>query len=127
MAELTFLSAISAGLREEMDSDPSVVFLGEDIGSLGGAFRVTEGFLDRYGTGRVIETPIAESGFVGAAIGLSYVGFRPVVELQFIDFIACAFDMIVNVAATTRYRWGRPMTGHDATPPPFPPEYRYLV
>ena len=92
-----------------MESDPSVIFLGEDIGSLGGAFRVTEGFLDRFGSDRVIETPVAESGFVGAAVGLSYVGFRPVVEFQFIDFIACAFDMIVNLAATSRYRWGRPV------------------
>lgn len=107
MTELTLLGAVSAALREEMDADPSVVLLGEDIGRYGGAFKVTEGFLERFGEKRVIETPIAEEGFVGAAVGLSYVGFRPVVEFQFVDFIACAFDVIVNFAATSRYRWGR--------------------
>jgi 2-oxoisovalerate dehydrogenase E1 component beta subunit len=107
MPELTFLQAVSKALEEEMAADPSVILLGEDIGRYGGAFKVTEGFLDRFGEKRVIETPIAEEGFVGAAVGLSYVGFRPVVEFQFLDFIACAFDVIVNFAATSRYRWGR--------------------
>ena len=107
MPELTFLQAISAALREEMKRDPSVFLMGEDIGRYGGAFKVTEGFLKEFGADRVIETPLAEEGFVGAAIGAAYTGLRPVVEFQFIDFIACAFDMIVNVAATSRYRWGR--------------------
>jgi 2-oxoisovalerate dehydrogenase E1 component beta subunit len=107
MPELTFLQAVSKALEEEMAADPSVILLGEDIGRYGGAFKVTEGFLERFGEKRVIETPIAEEGFVGAAVGLSYVGFRPVVEFQFLDFIACAFDVIVNFAATSRYRWGR--------------------
>ncbi len=107
MPELTFLQAISGALAEEMAADPSVILLGEDIGAYGGAFKITEGFLDRFGPKRVIETPIAEEGFVGAAVGLAYTGFRPVVEFQFIDFMPCAFDVIVNVAATSRYRWGR--------------------
>ena len=107
MPERTFLQAISKGLEEEMAADPSVVLLGEDIGAYGGAFKITEGFLARFGEKRVIETPIAEEGFVGAAVGLAYTGFRPVVEFQFIDFMPCAFDVIVNFAATSRYRWGR--------------------
>jgi 2-oxoisovalerate dehydrogenase E1 component beta subunit len=106
MPELTFLQAISRGLEEEMAADPSVILLGEDIGAYGGAFKITEGFLERFGAKRVIETPIAEEGFVGAAVGLAYTGFRPVVEFQFIDFIPCAFDVIVNFAATSRYRGG---------------------
>ena len=107
MPERTFLQAISKGLEEEMAADPSVILLGEDIGVYGGAFKITEGFLARFGEKRVIETPIAEEGFVGAAVGLAYTGFRPVVEFQFIDFMPCAFDVIVNFAATSRYRWGR--------------------
>ena len=107
MPERTFLEAISLGLRREMEADGSVVLLGEDIGAYGGAFKITEGFLDRFGEKRVIDTPIAEEGFVGAAVGLAYTGFRPVVEFQFIDFIPCAFDVIVNFAATSRYRCGR--------------------
>jgi 2-oxoisovalerate dehydrogenase E1 component beta subunit len=107
VAELTFLQVISRGLWEEMEADKSVFLMGEDIGRYGGAFRVTEGFLDKFGPDRVIETPLAEEGFVGAAIGAAYTGLRPVVEFQFVDFSACAFDMIVNFACTSRYRWGR--------------------
>jgi 2-oxoisovalerate dehydrogenase E1 component beta subunit len=107
MPELTFLQAISRGLWEEMESDPNVFLMGEDIGAYGGAFKVTEGFLDRFGPNRVIDTTLSEEGFVGAAVGASFTGLRPVVEFQFIDFIACAFDQIVNYAATSRYRWGR--------------------
>ena len=107
MPELTFLDAVSRALWEEMEADPSVVLMGEDIGGYGGAFKVTKGFLQRFGPNRVIETTLGEEGFVGAAIGASYVGVRPVVEFQFIDFIACAFDVIVNFAATSRYRWGK--------------------
>jgi 2-oxoisovalerate dehydrogenase E1 component beta subunit len=106
MPELTFLDAISRALWEEMEADPSVFLMGEDIGVYGGAFKVTKGFLEKFGPKRVIDTTLSEEGFVGAAIGASYVGLRPVVEFQFIDFIACAFDMIVNVAATSRYRDG---------------------
>ncbi len=107
MAEITYLDAITKALGDEMERDPSVFLMGEDIGSYGGAFRVTKGLQERFGAERVIDTPIAEEGFVGAAIGASYVGMRPVVEFQFIDFIACAFDMIVNFAGTSRYRWGQ--------------------
>jgi 2-oxoisovalerate dehydrogenase E1 component beta subunit len=107
MPELTYLQAISRGLWEEMEEDRTVFLLGEDIGTYGGAFKVTEGFLEKFGPDRVIDATLSEEGFVGAAIGAAYVGLRPVVEFQFIDFIACAFDQIVNFAATSRYRWGR--------------------
>jgi pyruvate/2-oxoglutarate/acetoin dehydrogenase E1 component len=106
MATITYLQAISAALRDEMRRDPNVFVLGEDIGAFGGAFKITQGFLDEFGPERVIDTPISESGFVGAACAAATVGFRPVVEFQFIDFIACAFDQIVNYAAKCYYRWG---------------------
>jgi 2-oxoisovalerate dehydrogenase E1 component len=92
-----------------MRRDPSVLLLGEDIGTFGGAFKITRGFLEEFGPGRVFDTPIAESGFVGAACAAAVEGFRPVVEFQFADFIACAFDQIVNFAAKTYYRWGMPV------------------
>ena len=111
---VTYVEAIRQALLEEMDSDPRVFLLGEDIGVYGGAFKVTEGLLDRFGSDRVIDTPIAESGIVGAAIGASLAGMRPVVELQFIDFVSCAFDQITNFAAKCRYRWGG--EGPDRTP-----------
>ncbi|QQR72385.1 MAG: alpha-ketoacid dehydrogenase subunit beta [Holophagales bacterium] len=107
MSETTYLEAIRQALAEEMAADPTVFLLGEDIGRFGGAFKVTEGLLDRFGPERVIDTPISESGFVGAAIGASMMGMKPVVEFQFIDFMANAFDMIVNAAGTSRYRWGQ--------------------
>jgi 2-oxoisovalerate dehydrogenase E1 component beta subunit len=106
MARITYLQAISDALRQEMRRDPSVFILGEDIGVFGGAFKITQGFLEEFGPERVIDTPISESGFVGAACAAATVGFRPVVEFQFIDFIACAFDQIVNYAAKCYYRWG---------------------
>jgi 2-oxoisovalerate dehydrogenase E1 component beta subunit len=92
-----------------MRRDPNVFILGEDIAVFGGAFKITQGFLDEFGPARVIDTPISESGFVGAACAAATVGFRPVVEFQFIDFIACAFDQIVNYAAKCYYRWGVPV------------------
>jgi 2-oxoisovalerate dehydrogenase E1 component beta subunit len=104
--QMTYLQAISDALRYEMRRDPSVFVLGEDIGAFGGAFKITQGFLDEFGEERVIDTPISESGFVGAACAAATTGFRPVVEFQFIDFIACAFDQIVNFAAKCYYRWG---------------------
>lgn len=106
MAVVTYLDAISDALREEMRRDPSVFLLGEDIGVFGGAFKVTRGFIEEFGEDRVIDTPISESGFTGAACGAAIMGFRPVVEYQFADFIACAFDQIVNFAAKCYYRWG---------------------
>ncbi len=109
MAETTYLEAIRQALFEEMDRDPAVVLLGEDVGVYGGAFKVSEGLLGRFGWERVIDTPISESAIVGAAIGMSYAGLRPVVEMQFIDFIACAFNMITSFAAKSHYRWGAPV------------------
>jgi 2-oxoisovalerate dehydrogenase E1 component beta subunit len=106
MAVITYLEAIRQALFEEMARDERVFLLGEDIGEYGGAFKVTDGLLDRFGAGRVIDTPISETAIVGAAIGASYMGMRPVAELQFIDFIACCFDILTNFAATSRYRNG---------------------
>src|SRR5499427_2051939 len=91
-----------------MERDPSVFCLGEDIGIYGGAFKVTDGFIDRFGRERVIDTPIAESAIVGAAFGASLTGLRPVAEFQFMDFIGCAFNQIVNMVAKAHYRWGAP-------------------
>ena len=103
---ITYLEAIRQGLWEEMERDDRVFMLGEDIGAYGGAFKVTKGFLEKFGQDRVIDTPIAESGIVGAAIGASLMGMRPVAEMQFIDFIACAFNQITNFAAKSRWRYG---------------------
>ena len=104
--ETTYLEAIRQGLMEEMESDDSVFLLGEDIGVYGGAFKVTDGFLERFGEERVIDTPISETAIVGSSVGAALMGMRPVAEVQFIDFISPAFDMITNVAAKNRYRWG---------------------
>lgn len=109
MPTLTYLEAISEALREEMRRDEKVFLLGEDIGVFGGAFKVTKGFIEEFGPERVVDTPISESGFVGAACGAAVMGYRPVVEFQFSDFIACAFDQIVNFAAKCHYRWGIPV------------------
>src|SRR4051812_17484 len=104
----TYLEAIRQGLWEEMESDPSVFCIGEDIGIYGGAFKVTDGFVHHFGTQRVIDTPIAESAIVGAAFGTALTGMRPVAEFQFMDFIGCAFNQIVNMVAKAHYRWGAP-------------------
>lgn len=104
--EITYLEAIRQALDEELTRTPDVFLLGEDIGNYGGAFRVTEGFFEKYGKWRILDTPLSESGFTGAAIGAALMGMRPVVEMQFADFISCAFDQIVNVAAKNYYRWG---------------------
>lgn len=108
MSETTYLEAIRQGLWEEMESDPTVFCLGEDIGVYGGAFKVTDGFIHHFGPQRVIDTPIAESAIVGAAFGASLTGLRPVAEFQFIDFIGCAFNQIVNMVAKSHYRWNAP-------------------
>ncbi|MBN8730889.1 MAG: alpha-ketoacid dehydrogenase subunit beta [Acidobacteria bacterium] len=108
MAEITYLEAIRQGIWEEMERDSKVFCLGEDIGVYGGAFKITKGMLERFGEERIVDTPIAESAIVGAAIGASFAGMRPVAEMQFSDFITCAFDQIVNFAAKTRYRWNAP-------------------
>ena len=106
MAVITYLEAIRQALFDEMERDERVFLIGEDIGAYGGAFKVTEGLLDKYGEDRVIDAPISEQAIVGSAIGASYMGMRPVCEIQFIDFIACCFDMLTNFAATSRYRNG---------------------
>ena len=95
MAQLTMGKAIGVGLRSAMARDDRVLVMGEDIGKLGGVFRITDGLLDEFGPQRVIDTPLAESGIVGTAIGLAYRGFRPVVEIQFDGFVYPAFDQIV--------------------------------
>ena len=104
---ITYLEAIRAALQDAMREDDRVFLLGEDIGVFGGAFGVTAGMLDEFGEARVMDTPISEEGFVGAAIGAAWMGERPVVELQFADFITCAFDPIVTVAAKTHWRSGQ--------------------
>jgi pyruvate/2-oxoglutarate/acetoin dehydrogenase E1 component len=101
----TYLEAIREGLWEEMERDPNVFCIGEDIGEYGGAFKVTAGFLERFGARRVVDTPISEGAIVGASIGAGLMGLRPVAEMQFADFISCGFDQIVNFAAKCRYRW----------------------
>jgi len=106
-AEITYLEAIRLALRDALREDERVFLLGEDIGAFGGAFGVTAGLLEEFGQERVIDTPISEEGFVGAAIGAAWMGERPVVELQFADFITCAFDPIVTVAAKTHWRSGQ--------------------
>ncbi len=106
MAEITYLEAIRQGLWEEMERDERVFILGEDVGAYGGAFKVTDGFLKRFGEARVIDTPISEAAIVGAAAGAAHMGMRPVAEMQFIDFISCAYDMLTNYVATARYRAG---------------------
>jgi len=103
------LEGIRQAIFEEMDRDPAVVALGEDIGVYGGAFKVTEGLLARFGPERVIDAPIAETAIVGAACGMSYLGLRPIVEMQFIDFIACCFNQVTNFVAKSHYRWGAPV------------------
>ena len=99
MSTVTYLEAIRDGLREEMLRDQNVFVLGEDVGVYGGAFKVTEGFLSEFGEQRVVDTPLSESAIVGAAIGAALMGMKPVAEMQFADFISCAFDQITNFAA----------------------------
>jgi pyruvate/2-oxoglutarate/acetoin dehydrogenase E1 component len=112
MPEMTYLQAISDGLREEMRHDDSVFCLGEDIGAFGGAFKVTDGFIEEFGADRVWDTPLAENAIIGTAVGAAVEGLRPVCEMQFADFISCGFDQLVNVAAKMHYRQGLavPMT-----------------
>jgi pyruvate/2-oxoglutarate/acetoin dehydrogenase E1 component len=106
MPEMTYLEAISDGLRTEMRRDASVFCLGEDIGAFGGAFKVTDGFVAEFGADRVLDTPLAENTIIGAATGAAIEGMRPVCEMQFADFISCGFDQLVNVAAKLHYRQG---------------------
>jgi 2-oxoisovalerate dehydrogenase E1 component beta subunit len=109
MATMTYLQAISDAMRQEMRHDERVLVMGEDIGVFGGAFKVTDGFVDEFGPNRVMDTPLAESGIVGTAVGAAVVGMRPICEMQFADFISCGFDQLVNVAAKMYYRQGLPV------------------
>jgi pyruvate/2-oxoglutarate/acetoin dehydrogenase E1 component len=109
MATMSYLQAISDGLRTEMREDERVLVMGEDIGVFGGAFKVTDGFIEEFGAGRVMDTPLAESGIIGTAVGAAVVGLRPVCEMQFADFISCGFDQLVNVAGKMHYRQGLPV------------------
>ena len=106
MPAMTYLQAISDGMRQEMREDERVFVMGEDIGVFGGAFKVTDGFLDEFGANRVMDTPLAESAIIGCAIGAAAEGMRPIAEMQFSDFISCGFDQLVNVAGKTFYRQG---------------------
>jgi 2-oxoisovalerate dehydrogenase E1 component beta subunit len=106
MAETTYLEAISDGLRTEMRRDETVFCLGQDIGAFGGAFKVTDGFLEEFGAERVLDAPLAENAIIGTAVGAAVEGLRPVCEMQFADFISCGFDQLVNVAAKLHYRQG---------------------
>jgi pyruvate/2-oxoglutarate/acetoin dehydrogenase E1 component len=104
--ELTYLEAISEALREEMRRDETVMCLGEDIGAFGGAFKVTDGFIEEFGASRVLDAPLAENAIIGTAVGAALEGLKPVAEMQFADFISCGFDQLVNVAAKLHYRQG---------------------
>lgn len=108
MPPVTYLEAIRQGIYEEMERDSSVFCIGEDIGIYGGAFKVTEGLIDRFGAERVVDTPIAETAIVNAAFGAGLTGLRPVAEFQFIDFISCAFNQITNLLAKSHFRWNAP-------------------
>jgi pyruvate/2-oxoglutarate/acetoin dehydrogenase E1 component len=104
MTEMTYLQAISSALRDELRADERVLVMGEDIGVFGGAFKVTDGFIEEFGPNRVRDTPLAESAIIGCAVGAAVVGLRPVCEMQFADFISCGFDQLVNVAGKMHYR-----------------------
>jgi 2-oxoisovalerate dehydrogenase E1 component beta subunit len=106
MPTMTYLEAISDALREELRADERVLVMGEDVGAFGGAFKVTDGLVAEFGEQRVMDTPLAESAIVGAAVGAAVVGMRPVCEMQFADFVSCGFDQLVNVAGKTHYRLG---------------------
>jgi 2-oxoisovalerate dehydrogenase E1 component beta subunit len=109
MPTMTYLQAISDGMRQEMRHDERVFVMGEDIGVFGGAFKVTDGFIEEFGPDRVMDTPLAESGIIGTAVGAAVVGLRPICEMQFADFISCGFDQLVNVAGKMYYRQGLPV------------------
>jgi len=106
VSESTYIEAVREALWEEMEADESVFLLGEDIGVYGGAFKVTDGFRDHFGEERIVDTPIAEAGIIGAAIGAALMGMKPVAEIQFLDFLSCGFDQLTNFAAKCHYRWG---------------------
>ncbi|HQV31471.1 MAG TPA: alpha-ketoacid dehydrogenase subunit beta, partial [Calditrichia bacterium] len=108
-SEKRYVDAVSDGLRQAMENDPSVLVMGQDVAEYGGVFKVTQGFVEQFGKARVRNTPIIESGAIGAAMGLAMEGFKPVVEMQFSDFVTCGFNQIVNNLAKTYYRWNTPL------------------
>ena len=109
MAERTYLQAISDGLRQELRLDPRVFVLGEDVGVYGGAFKVTDGFQEEFGPWRILDTPLSETAIVAGATGAALMGMRPVAEMQFADFVSCAWDHLVTVAAKQYFRAGTPI------------------
>lgn len=109
MAQMTYIEAIARGMWEEMERDPSVFLLGEDIGAYGGAFKATKGFLQHFGENRVLDTTLSESAIIGAAVGSALVGMRPIAEMQFADFVTCGFNQLVSNAAKIHYRWHLPV------------------
>ena len=108
-SEMRFIDAVQDGLRQAMEADDDVLLLGQDVAEYGGVFKVTDGFVDAFGPERVRNTPIIESGAIGAGLGLAIEGLKPVVEMQYADFISCGFNQTVNNLATTHYRWGQPV------------------
>ena len=109
MSTVTYLEAIGQAIREEMLRDEAVFLLGEDVGTYGGAFKVSAGLLEEFGPERVIDTPMAEAAIIGSAVGAALMGMRPIAEMQFIDFIACGFDQIINMASKMYWRAGMPV------------------
>ena len=109
LKSLRFVDAIKDGLSQKMESDESVILMGQDVAEYGGVFKISEGFVEKFGKSRVRNTPIIESGIIGAAMGLALEGYKPVVEMQFADFVSCGFNQIVNNLAKTYYRWNAPL------------------
>ncbi|HEY1351754.1 MAG TPA: alpha-ketoacid dehydrogenase subunit beta [Ktedonobacteraceae bacterium] len=109
MTAITYLDAISQAIREEMRRDEAVFLLGEDVGAYGGAFKVSAGFLEEFGPERVIDTPMSEAAIIGSAVGAALMGMRPIAEMQYIDFITCGFDQIINMASKMYWRAGMPV------------------
>src|SRR5437763_8580286 len=109
MSAVTYLEAIGQAIREEMQRDEAVFLLGEDVGAYGGAFKVSAGLLEEFGPDRVIDTPMAEAAIIGSAVGAALMGMRPIAEMQFIDFITCGFDQIINMASKMYWRSGMPV------------------
>ena len=116
MPQMTYVEAIRDALRSEMERDERVFLLGQDIAVYGGVYKVTEGFAERFGERRVIDTPISENAILGAATGAALVGMRPVAEIQFADFLSCGIETLVNMASTIHYRWGQPVPMVVRTP-----------
>ena len=107
--ELRYVDAIKESLFQSMKRDDKIILMGQDVAEYGGVFKITEGFLDEFGKDRIRNTPIIESGIIGAALGLSIEGFKPIVEMQFADFISCGINQVINNLAKTHYRWGQPV------------------